>query len=91
MTIENDHANGHFMTTVTATRFKAECLGWMERVRRTGKPILITKHGRVVAQLAPPPAQPGVVPTWRQLRGSVRRMGDVVSPALRESDIDALR
>ena len=77
------------MTTVNATRFKAECLALMDRVRRTGTPVLITKRGRVVAQLAPPPeseAKP-----WRRLRGSVVRMGNVVSPVLREDEIDALR
>ena len=87
MTSGSDHGSGPITTTVTATRFEAECLSLMER--RTGKPMLITKRGRVVAQLAPPPldeSQP-----WRRLRGSVVRMGDVVSPVVREDEVDALR
>lgn len=69
------------MTSISATRFKAECLGLMERVRRTGKPVLITKRGRVVA-----PSRP-----WRRMRGSVAHMGDVVSPVVGEDEIAALR
>ena len=59
----------------------------MERVRRTGRPVLITKRGRVVAQLAPPPEDDT---PWRRLRGSVRRMGDVLSPVVNDADIEAL-
>ncbi len=61
----------------------------MERVRRTGKPVLITKRGRVVAQLAPPPEREDR--PWRRLRGSVERMGDVISPVVGDEDIEALR
>jgi prevent-host-death family protein len=75
--------------SITATRFKAECLSLMEHVRRTGKPVLITKRGRVVAQLAPPPEDRSA--PWRRLRGSVARMGDVLSPVVRDDEIEALR
>ena len=61
----------------------------MDHVRRTGKPVLIAKRGRVVAQLAPPPADDSK--PWRRLRGSVFRMGDVVSPVVSEGEIQALR
>jgi prevent-host-death family protein len=74
---------------VTATEFKAHCLRLMEQVRRTRKPVLITKRGRVVAQLAPPP--PEAIKPWLRLRGSVVSARDVVSPAVRVRDIRALR
>ncbi len=79
------------MSTITATEFKTHCLSLMERVRRTGKPLLITKRGRVVAQLAPPPEPKTQDQPWRALRGSVIRMGDVLSPVVREDEIQALR
>jgi prevent-host-death family protein len=75
--------------TVTATEFKARCLSLMERVRKTGKSILITKRGRVIAQLTPPP--PGKTKPWLRLRGSIASMGDVLSPVVREDEIEALR
>ncbi len=79
------------MGTITATEFKTHCLSLMERVRRTGKPLLITKRGRVVAQLAPAPEPKAQEQPWRALRGSVLHMGDVLSPVVREDEIQALR
>ncbi|MBI2835526.1 MAG: type II toxin-antitoxin system Phd/YefM family antitoxin, partial [Acidobacteria bacterium] len=38
---------------MTATEFKAKCLAAIDRVRERGEPIVITKHGRVVASLVP--------------------------------------
>ena len=75
--------------TVTATEFKARCLRLMEEVSRTRRPVLITKRGRVVAQLAPPPPAPRR--PWLRLRGSATFVGDVLSPAVRDEDIDVLR
>lgn len=73
---------------VTATEFKAHCLRLMEEVRRSRRPLLITKRGRVVAQLAPPPE---AGKPWLSLRGSVLRQGDVVQPVVDETEIDSLR
>jgi hypothetical protein len=61
----------------------------MEEVRRTQRPVLITKRGHVVAQLAPPPPLPGQ--PWLRLRGSATFVGDVLSPAVQAEDIDVLR
>ena len=77
------------MTVVTATEFKAHCLRLMERVRKTRKPLLITKRGRAIAQLVPPPEEDST--PWRTLRGSVSRMGDVLAPVVRDEEIQALR
>ena len=74
---------------IAATEFKARCLHLMEQVRRTRRPVLITKRGRVVAQLAPPP--PEAARPWLRLRGSVVRARDVVSPAVGAKEIRALR
>mgnify|MGYP001262103698 CR=1 FL=1 len=74
--------------TITATEFKARCLSLMERVRLTREPVLITKRGRVVAQLAPPPSEEK---PWLRLRGSVVHMGDVISPVVSEEEIEALK
>lgn len=38
--------------TLSASAFKARCLALMDEVERTGEPIIITKYGRPVAQLA---------------------------------------
>jgi prevent-host-death family protein len=45
--------------TITATKFKAQCLGLMDRVNRTKRPLSITKRGKVVARLMPGEETPG--------------------------------
>lgn len=37
--------------TITATRFKAECLGILDAVAATGEPVVVTKRGRPVARV----------------------------------------
>src|SRR4029453_19370183 len=46
------------MQTMSISKFKATCLAALERVRKTGEPLLITKRGVPMAQVlpAPPPA-----------------------------------
>ena len=39
------------MKTMQASTFKARCLAVLEEVERTHSPVVITKHGRAVAQL----------------------------------------
>lgn len=51
-------------TWITATRFKAECLGLLDHVARTGEELVITKYGAPVARIVPPAAP-------RSLRGTV--------------------
>ena len=39
--------------TIKASEFKAKCLKLMDEVAESGEKIVITKHGRPVAKLAP--------------------------------------
>ena len=41
------------MHTIKASEFKAKCLALMDEAARTGKPVLVTKHGKPVAELRP--------------------------------------
>jgi len=64
--------------SVPAAVFKAECLKLMDEVARTGQPIMITKHGRPVAQLVPVPAEPESL--FGYMRDTLTIKGDVVAP-----------
>lgn len=44
------------METMPISKFKATCLAALDRVRKTGRPLLVTKRGIPVAQIIPPPA-----------------------------------
>jgi prevent-host-death family protein len=54
---------------ITASRFKAECLGLLDDVARTHRELVVTKHGKPVAKVVP--AQPAI-----DLRGSVTFLVD---------------
>jgi prevent-host-death family protein len=43
------------MEEIAISKFKAKCPGVLERVRKTGKPVLVTKFGNPVAQIVQPP------------------------------------
>ncbi len=38
---------------ITATQFKAHCLRLLDEVAETGETLVVTKHGRPVAQVVP--------------------------------------
>ena len=84
MTIVSDH--GDTMTErrqIPAGEFKAKCLKLMDEVRETGEELVITKHGKPVAKLVPI-AEEVRMPLFGCLKGSVKILGDIVSPALEE-------
>ncbi len=61
---------------VTATHFKTHCLRLLEDVRRTRQPLVVTRHGRPVAEIGPPSA----AATANPLKGSVLHQDDLLSP-----------
>jgi prevent-host-death family protein len=68
---------------VPAGRFKAECLALLDQVAETRQPLVVTKHGRPVAEVVPVPARKGP-----SLRGSVTVLGDIVAPVLGPWNLD---
>jgi prevent-host-death family protein len=76
---------------ISVSEFKATCLAVLERVRRTGRPVLVTKRGEPLAEVVPPsPAASGA--NWLgAMRGTARITGDLVRPASDPDDWDALR
>ncbi len=79
------------METVAISQFKAKCLALLERVRRTGEPILVTRRGQAIAQIVPPSAPRSGRPWLGSLSSTGRITGDIVSPASERSEWDALR
>ena len=65
------------MKELPAAIFKARCLAIMDRVQKTGEPILITKHGKPVAKLVPADETPDFL---GRLQGIVKIKGDIESP-----------
>jgi prevent-host-death family protein len=68
--------------SVPAAVFKAECLKLMDEVARTGRPIVITKHGKPVAQLVPVAADPASM--FGYMKDTVIITGDIVKPIVED-------
>jgi prevent-host-death family protein len=77
------------MRTVQASQFKAHCLALMDEVAATGEPLLITKHGKPIAELKPhrPPRAKSLIGLDK---GRIKILGDIVAPAY-EGEWDALK
>ena len=77
--------------TVSVSQFKARCLAILAKVQKTGHPILVTRFGKPMAEVIPPPS-PDRPDKWLgSLEGSVQIIGDIVSPTTTEDDWEALR
>jgi prevent-host-death family protein len=79
------------MEEIPISKFKATCLAVLEKVRRTGQPIRITRFGKPVAEVIPPamPAQGKVA--LGGLEGKLIIHGDIVSPAVDPWEWEVLR
>jgi prevent-host-death family protein len=79
------------MESIAISEFKATCLAVLERVRRTGQPIVVTKRGEPIAQVCPP-APPVAAGAWiGSMAGSAKLLGDIVSPAVDPDEWEANR
>jgi len=65
-------------TTIPAGEFKAKCLKLLDKVAEERQTLVITKHGKPVAQVVPAPAEEETL--FGSMKGSVLWMGDMISP-----------
>ena len=77
------------MRTIQASEFKAQCLALMDEVASTGETLVITKHGRPVAELTAhkPPRARSLIGIDK---GRINIPGDIIAPAY-EGEWDALK
>jgi prevent-host-death family protein len=67
------------MREIAISKFKAECLGVMEEVRRTGTPVRVTKFGKPVADIVPTALASGK--SWLGCMADVAEVtGDISRP-----------
>lgn len=76
------------MEEIAISKFKATCLAVLERVRKTGQPVLVTRFGQPIAEII----APGVVKRVPRFGGGVGSgviLGDIVGAIGDESDWEA--
>jgi prevent-host-death family protein len=77
--------------SIPVSKFKATCLAVVQRVKRTGRPVLITRFGEPVAEVVPP-SQRSAGEAWLgSMRGTAEAPGDEIGPALEPRRWKALR
>ncbi|MGH8991197.1 MAG: type II toxin-antitoxin system Phd/YefM family antitoxin [Acidimicrobiia bacterium] len=78
------------MDSIAISHFKARCLAVLAEVNRSGRPILVTRRGKPVAEIVPP-SRPSPSRSWLgSAAGSGRITGDIVEPAVDPADWEAM-
>jgi prevent-host-death family protein len=63
------------MQKIPAAEFKSHCLAVMDRVAQSGRPVVVTKHGKPVVQILPAESDEGDI--FGFLAGKGRIVGDI--------------
>ena len=78
------------MKKITISQFKATCLAVLDKVKRTGQSMIVTRHGAPIALICPPPPSPPQKNWLGAFRSRGKIVGDIISPAAEETDWEVL-
>ncbi len=79
------------MEEIAISKFKATCLAVLERVRKSRRPVLVTRFGEPMAEVVPPSTSERPKHWVGSLASTGEINGDIVSPVSDEKDWEALR
>ncbi len=79
------------MQEVAISVFKTKCLALLEQVRKTRKPLRVTRFGKPVAEVVPPTPQDERGQWLGSMAGTADIVADIISPVIEETDVEALR
>ncbi|HME12637.1 MAG TPA: type II toxin-antitoxin system Phd/YefM family antitoxin [Candidatus Acidoferrum sp.] len=79
------------MEEIAISEFKAKCLAILEQVRLTKTPVRVTRFGKPVAEIVPPTAVIDRANLIDSMKGKMKFLGDIVSPANDENEWEVLR
>ena len=82
---------GRHMEEIAISEFKAKCLAILENVRITKTPVRITRFGKPVAEIVPPTGVTDRAQLMDSMKGKMKFLGDIVSPATEEDEWEVLR
>jgi prevent-host-death family protein len=73
------------MEEIPISKFRATCLRLLDNVKKTGRPLLVTRKGEPIALVTPPPPTPKSKTWLGSMKDTIKITGDIISPALREN------
>jgi len=78
------------METISISKFKATCLAVIAKVQRSGESMLVTRRGKPIAIIEPPPVPTNAVQdAFGCMAGTSHEIRDIVEP-LSELDWESL-
>ena len=78
------------MERIQISKFKATCLAVLDRVGKTHNPVLVTRFGKPIAQIVPPPS-PDRREDWLGcMKSRGRILGDIIAPVVEASEWEVL-
>jgi len=66
---------------VAISEFKAKCLALLQQVRKTRKPIRVTRFGKPIADIVPSSTVIDRDAWIGSMKDSIEILGDIISPA----------
>ena len=91
MTIVSNHSTfGRVKKEVSVSKFKATCLELLREIQETGQSVVITKHGKPIAEVHPPQRRRDRSPIGI-MKGRGEILGDIVSPVVPAHEWEALK
>jgi prevent-host-death family protein len=79
------------MKEISISEFKANCHEIFERVRKTRRPIRVTRFGKPLGEVVPVSTEKRAAIRLGRLAGTARIVGDIVGPLSSEDDWEASR
>jgi prevent-host-death family protein len=79
------------MKEIPISEFRSRCNAILAEVQRTGESIRITRFGNPLADVHPASGPAHSPRRFGAMRGTARIVGDIVSPAVDESEWEVLR
>ncbi len=76
--------------SIAISEFKATCLKVLDRVKKTGNAVLITKRGDPIAVVTPPPLPPKKVSWLGMYKNQGKIVGNIIDPVIDDSDWEVL-
>ena len=76
---------------ISVTEFKAHCLDLIRSVEKSGQPVTIKRHGKVVARLTPPLVGGAAAAPWERLRHIGKLLASPEESVLQADDFEANR
>lgn len=68
------------MEAIAISKFKATCLSLLEQIRDTGESVLVTKKGKPIALVTPPPLPPKPKSSFGTMKGKIKIKGNILAP-----------